>query len=65
MGHHGLAKLTHNISHHSYSVNLKRNREELKLKCIAVARWLNWLEHRPLHQKNCGFDYQSGHILRL
>ena len=43
---------------------------------MAQARWLSWLEHHPILQKaevsvpdqgtclGCGFDLQSGHILK-
>ena len=28
----------------------------------ALAGWLSWLEHCPVHQKGCGFDSQSEHM---
>ena len=34
---------------------------------LTLARWLSWLEYRPIHQKkkDWGFDFWSGHIPRL
>ena len=43
------------------SLSLKLKKKKLK----AMARWLNWLEHRPVHQKSCGFDPQLGLIPTL
>ena len=45
-----------------------------KKYCLAMARWLGWLEHHPIHQKvagsipgqgtylGCGFDLRSGRV---
>ena len=30
---------------------------------LALARWLRWLERRPVHVKGCMFDPWSGHYM--
>ena len=40
--------------------------KRVKIYYTALARWLSWLECRPVHQKwICGFDSWSGHTPRL
>ena len=39
--------------------------DDSKLNRTALAGWLSWLVHCPIHQKCCRSDSRSGHVPRF
>ena len=43
----------------------KGEKAVVKKRSSALARWLRWLEHHPVHQRGCGLDSGSGPVSRV